>query len=63
MRISFAYHSIAAIVCYDKALEIAFLAWLGKGECFHGLRKYDKAIEYYDKSLEIEPNNITIGTE
>jgi tetratricopeptide (TPR) repeat protein len=31
-------------------------AWYNKGIALYGLGKYNEAIEYYDKSIEIDPN-------
>jgi tetratricopeptide (TPR) repeat protein len=48
----------AAIVCYDKALEIDprfSEAWFAKGVCYQNLQQYNKSIECYDNAIEINP--------
>jgi tetratricopeptide (TPR) repeat protein len=48
----------AAIVYYDKALEIDprfSEAWFAKGVCYQNLRQYNESIKCYNRAIEINP--------
>jgi tetratricopeptide (TPR) repeat protein len=55
-----------AIKCFDKAREIDLpnnykeYIWSNKGRIFQSLQKYKEAIECYDNTLQLTPNDIDI---
>jgi tetratricopeptide (TPR) repeat protein len=51
-------HFQQAIAQFDKAIETQpdnFEAWHFKGSAWANLRKYDKALECYEKAISINP--------
>jgi tetratricopeptide (TPR) repeat protein len=56
----------AAIVCYEKALEVKpdyYWAWAGRGNALEKLNRYEEAIVCYDKAVEIQPDSYWIWNE
>mgnify|MGYP001130146621 FL=1 len=53
----------SAIECYNKAIELSpssTIAFCGKGLALYKQKKYEDALEYSEKGLEIEPGNLSL---